>query len=74
MKLYVIGMARKSDSTLYLNSKTGGAANKIYDDYSEAVKEIERLASIRSEDYEYLVLQVVASATVATKPVVVKEY
>lgn len=72
--MYVIGMMRKSDGVVYLSSKTGGAASKIFNDYIGALEEIRVMARNRSEDYEYLVLKIVASATVANKPVEVKEY
>ena len=66
---YILAMFRKTDGVVFMVTP-----NKKFDTYSEALDKAKQLASVRSEDYEYIVLKLVASVKLASKPVDVTEY
>jgi hypothetical protein len=66
---YVIGSISKLTGTIYIISPF-----KKYDSYDDALDEIKRCASTRSEDYMYIVMEIKASAEIANKPVKITEY
>lgn len=66
---YILAMFRKCDGYVFMVTP-----NKKFSSYDEALDKAKELASIRSDDYEYIVLKLVASAKLARKPVEVTEY